>query len=67
MISLILSMGLPALASMEDKLSNHWSKDEINKEFLTYYFPYLAKDDFEYFDPNGSIAENDFYCPFHPY
>lgn len=64
MISLILSMSLPALASMEDKLSNHWSKDEINKDFLTYYFPYLAKDDFKRFDPNGSIAENDFLLSF---
>lgn len=56
----IIGMSVTSFASMEDKLGNHWSKAYIEKEFLSYYFPYLAKDNFSRFNPNGDITKQDF-------
>lgn len=61
---LILSIGSPVLAQMEDKLSNHWAKDEIQKDFLLDYFPYLAKENFNRFNPNGIMREDEFLLSF---
>ena len=57
-ISLLISS--TAFASMEDKLIGHWAKDTINKEFLSYYFPYLARDGFSEFNPNKAMDRNRF-------
>lgn len=46
--------------SIDDKLSNHWAKSHIDIAFVAYYFPYLAKNSFEKFDPSGPISEQDF-------
>jgi hypothetical protein len=56
----IIGMSVTSFASMEDKLGSHWSKAYIEKEFLSYYFPYLAKDNFSRFNPNGDITKQDF-------
>lgn len=61
---LILSTESPALAKMEDKLSNHWAKNEIQEEFFLYYFPYLAKENFNRFNPNGIMREDEFLLSF---
>lgn len=59
MVILILGVGFTSYASMEDKLGNHWSKDHIETEFLTFYFPYLGREDFKRLDPNGTISNKD--------
>lgn len=53
-----------SLAAFDEKVSNHWSKDYIEKEFVAYYFPYLAKDNFNKFDPGDAIDEKDFSLSF---
>lgn len=60
LIVVIIGMSVTSFASIEDKLGNHWSKAYIEKEFLSYYFPYLAKDSFSRFNPNGEITKQDF-------
>lgn len=60
LIMLILSTNMVVFAAMEEKLANHWSKNLIEKDFLAYYFPYLAKDGFTKFEPNGDISKKDF-------
>ncbi len=57
---LIFSTTIVAFASMEEKLNNHWSKGLIQKEFVAYYFPYLAKDGFDKLDPTAYISKKDF-------
>ncbi len=57
---IILLISSTAFASMEDKLIGHWAKDTINKEFLSYYFPYLARDGFNEFNPNMPKDRNRF-------
>lgn len=49
-----------SFASFDEKISNHWSKAYVEKDFVAYYFPYLAKDDFERFDPAAILDEKDF-------
>lgn len=49
-----------SFGTIGDKLSNHWAKDEIDKTFVAYYFPYLAKSNFEKFQPNDPITEQEF-------
>jgi len=46
--------------TIADKLSDHWANSLINRSFVAYYFPYLAKDNFSRFDPNENISEQDF-------
>lgn len=46
--------------SIADKLSNHWADRIINRSFVAYYFPYLAKDSFARFDTIGTITAQDF-------
>lgn len=61
---IIMSFGMPAFADMEEKVSNHWSKSLIEKDFFLYYFPYLAKEGFKRFEPNGTICEDEFLLSF---
>lgn len=61
---LILSTSIIVFADINDKLSNHWAKDEIRKDFVIKYFPYLAGDSFKHFDPNGTIREDEFLLSF---
>lgn len=49
-----------AFADMDEKMVNHWSKNIIEKEFLAYYFPYLAKNGFAKFNPDDYITKRDF-------
>ncbi|NLY46744.1 MAG: hypothetical protein GX053_12285 [Tissierella sp.] len=49
-----------AYGDMEGKLHNHWSNGMIDKSFLAYYFPYLARNNFEAFNPSESISGHDF-------
>lgn len=49
-----------SFGSIGDKLSNHWSKNEVDKAFVANYFQYLTKDNFEKFDPSGPISEQEF-------
>lgn len=59
MVMVILGAGFGSYASMEDKLGNHWSKDHIETEFLTFYFPYLGRENFKRLDLNGEITNQD--------
>ena len=56
---LVLSSTI-AYGEMGEKIHNHWSDGMIDKSFLAYYFPYLARNNFESFNPNGSISGQDF-------
>lgn len=49
-----------SFGSIDDKLSNHWAKNEIDKNFVASYFPYLTKNNFERLDLSGPISEQDF-------
>lgn len=60
LIILILSTNVVAFANIDEKLANHWSKDIIEKGFLAYYFPYLAKESFNKFNPDEYILKKDF-------
>ncbi|QQY79965.1 protease stability complex PrcB-like protein [Keratinibaculum paraultunense] len=60
----ILSTSNIVFADINDKLSNHWAKDKIRKDFVIKYFPYLANDDFKHFNPNGTIREDEFLLSF---
>ena len=59
MAIVILGVGFGSYASIEDKLGNHWSKNHIETEFLTFYFPYLGRENFKRLDPNGTISNKD--------
>lgn len=56
----VLLTSTVSFGTIGEKLSNHWAKNEIDKVFVAYYFPYLAKDNFEKFDPSSPISEQDF-------
>ena len=58
-IAIIMSSSL-SFASISDKLENHWSDSQINRAFVAYYFPYLSRDSFAKFEPDGDISEQDF-------
>lgn len=60
LVLIIVSTSVTVFASVEEKFEKHWSKDIIEKEFVAYYFPYFAKNDFEKFDPNGEMNNKDF-------
>ena len=60
LVVLILSTTVVAFANMDEKLANHWSKGMIEKDFLAYYFPYLAKDKFSRLNPTENIMKEDF-------
>lgn len=62
--ALFISSTAFASTEMEQKLGNHWSKDEIQKDFLLYYFPYLAKENFNRLNPNDPFYEDEFLLSF---
>lgn len=61
---LITSISVPSFADLDEKLGNHWSKDEIDSDFLLYYFSYLAREDFKRLEPDGDIREDEFLLSF---
>jgi len=56
----VLSLGSITFAQLESKLEGHWAKSEIDKTFMAYYFPYMAKNSFEGFEPNTGTTKQDF-------
>lgn len=58
--SIMIFMGTVSFAEMDSKLENHWAKSSIKKDFVAYYFPYLAKESFLKFNPSEEIQYNDF-------
>lgn len=63
-VILLLSSPVFAFKAMEEKLEGHWSKDQIDRDFLLYYFPYLAKDDFKRLNPREAFYEDEFLLSF---
>ncbi len=68
LLILIFVLTMPSLVfayvDMEQKLGDHWSKDMIRKDFLLYYFPYLAKENFNRLNPNEPFYEDEFLLSF---
>lgn len=60
LVIFILSTSVVAFANMDEKIGNHWSKGMIERDFLAYYFPYLAKDSFAKLDPKADMMKQDF-------
>lgn len=60
LVMLILSTTVVAFANIGEKLGDHWSKEYIERDFVAYYFPYLAKDKFNRLDPRADILKEDF-------
>lgn len=60
---LVILLLIPSVAygSLDDKLTNHWANNQIDRSFMAYYFPYLAKDGYERFDTKGEILEQEFH------
>lgn len=58
---ILLLTTFTVFADMEEKLAGHWSENMIEKDFVAYYFPYLAKGAFEKLDPTATISNRDFY------
>lgn len=52
--------GYASFASYDEKVADHWSKGYLDKDFVAYYFPYLAKSDFDKFNPDEAIYDKDF-------
>lgn len=57
LVLVLSSSGAFANPDMKAKLEGHWSKDMLEKEFLTYYFPYLAKNNFAALNPGEFISK----------
>lgn len=59
---ILLNSGLSfAYADMESKLVGHWPKGMIERGLVSYYFPYLAKNNFEKLNPDKNISKEDFF------
>lgn len=56
---LVLSSSI-AYGNTGDSIHKHWSDGVIDRSFMTYYFPYLARNNYEAYNPNGSISGKDF-------
>lgn len=63
-LAILFSLPKYAFADYEDKLGDHWLKDEIDKDFFLYYFPYLAREDFVRFNPEEPMREDEFLLSF---
>lgn len=61
---IMFSISTPSFANLDDKLGNHWSRGEIDRDFLLYYFSYLAREDFKRLNPNEAIREDEFLLSF---
>ena len=60
LVLVLSSSGAFANQDMNTKLQGHWSKDMIEKEFLSYYFPYLAKNNFKDLSPGKAISKHNY-------
>ena len=60
MALILLLTTFTVFADMEEKLAGHWSEKMIEKEFVAYYFPYLARGYFEKLEPNEEMNNRDF-------
>lgn len=60
LIILLILSSTVVHANIAEKLANHWANDMIDRTFLAYYFPYLARDNFARFEPNGEIVDQEF-------
>lgn len=58
--SMIIGSSSIAFANINTKLANHWAEKSMNHEFVSYYFPYLARNNFENFNPDGEITRESF-------
>ncbi len=58
-LAMILSSSI-VYGDMESHLHNHWSNGMIDRSFLTYYFPYLARDNFNMLSPDAPVSAKDF-------
>ncbi len=58
--ALVLVSGSTAFGDMQEKLDGHWAGNSIDKTFASFYFPYLARDDFQIFKPDGEISRENF-------
>ena len=57
---LFFSWGFTAQATIAEKLQGHWAQASIDRNFLGQYFPYLARENFRAFNPNGELTREDF-------
>ncbi|HZK00763.1 MAG TPA: S-layer homology domain-containing protein [Tissierellaceae bacterium] len=57
---LLSSASVLANGDMASKLEGHWSKDLLDRDFVSYYFSYLAQNNFERLNPIGNISKSDF-------
>ncbi|MBZ2175015.1 protease complex subunit PrcB family protein [Schnuerera sp. xch1] len=66
LLILIFSISITSavFADMNEKIGNHWSGGQINRDFLLYYFPYLAKENFKRLSPEEPINEDEFLLSF---
>lgn len=60
LVFVIVLASTASMATISDKLMNHWADSLINRSFVAYYFPYLARDKFLRFAPDEPISEGDF-------
>ena len=58
--SMIIGSSSIAFANINKKLDNHWAEKSIDSEFTSYYFPYLARNSFDSFNPDGEITRESF-------
>lgn len=63
-VLLVLAEGPVFGNSLDDELEKHWAKDELNKTFLLYYFPYIGRDSFKRLNLDGPIYEDEFSLSF---
>ncbi|WP_422486379.1 S-layer homology domain-containing protein [Gudongella sp. DL1XJH-153] len=57
---LIIASGSTVFGDIQDKLDGHWAENTIDKTFASHYFPYLARDDFQNFQPDSEILRESF-------
>lgn len=59
-VVLLFSFSNVSNATIAGKLQGHWGNNLINRSFLGTYFSYLAKNNFNQFNPEGSLTEKEF-------
>lgn len=64
LILIVLSTSITVFADMELKLEGHWAENMLERDFVAYYFPYLARGNFEKLDPVEAISSKDFSLSF---
>ncbi|WFA08622.1 protease complex subunit PrcB family protein [Tissierella sp. Yu-01] len=57
---LLFTFSTNTYATIAEKLQGHWADSLVSRSFMAYYFPYLARDNFAQFDPEGTITEQNF-------